>query len=241
MIKANEVITNAMYLIGIKAVGESLDAGEADIGAEFLGNMLEEWAIKDNINPKISTLSLVSDGKGTYTVGANDPLNDFPVDIMEIVSVRALQGGVVYDLAEITYDEYMAISMKNINGVPTYYSFDYQEPVGNINIYSRPVPGMTLMLIYRPRLTQVINNQTNIMLDRMWKQCLTYNLATRLAPMYPDVAKNLDSTIVYHAKTSYANMRARILKMNTPIARTGYNTSSNGNSWYTSTLNNIGY
>lgn len=244
MIRANDVINNALYLIGVKAIGETVNADEAQICAEFLNNMLEEWATLDNINPKISVLDVLSDGNASYTVGSADPTNDFPTDMMEIDSVTVLSGSIVYTLTQISYEEYLSISVKDITAIPTYFAFNYQDPLATISLYPKATSGLTIRVKYKPRFTQVVNNQTVILMDPMWKQCLTYNLATRIAPMYPDMAKNLDNTIIYHAKASYSNMRKRVLKMNNTIARIGYHASGSANSagqWYGSNFNNLGY
>lgn len=243
MLLANNIINDALALIGYISFGEAPEAEASQLAARTLNGMLADFAIQEDINPKLSTATInspLSSGEGQYiTVGSADPLNDIPFDIMDLVTVKVQMGGIIYNLTRISNEEYLALSLKNIPGVPTYYSFDYQEPQGKIFLHMAAMSGFSAIVSYRPRLTQIVNNQTTILLDSYWQECLTYNLAARMYPFLPGPA-GLDPQIIYMAKSTVAHIRQRNAKMNMKKARPAFfSGSQQSDSFWTSPFNNM--
>lgn len=240
MLLANNIINDALGLLGYISFGEAPEAEASQLAARTLQGMLAEFAIQDQINPKIVTTTIdgpFAVGNGQYiTVGSANPANEIPFDIMDIVDVKVQMGQVVYNLAEITYEEYQARSLKLVPAVPTYFAFDYQEPDGKIYFHLGAMAGLKAIIMYRPRLTQIVNNQSVINLDLYWQQALTYNLATRLYPYLPGPT-GLDPQIIYIAKSSISHIRQRNSKMNMRKARPAYlNETPQSSSFWTSPL-----
>lgn len=242
VIKATNVINDALGLIGFISFGEAPEAEAAALASRTLQGMLADFSIRESVNPKITTVGLstpFADGNIYATVGSADNGNDIPVDILDIVDVKIQIGQVMYNLVQISYDEYQGLSIKTAPAVPKYFAFDYQEPQGKIYFHLAPMSGLNVVVMYRPRLTQIVNNQTMIALDLYWQQALVYNLATRLYPFFPGPA-GLDPQIVYVAKSSLDHIKARNSKMNMKKARPGYITNRPGsNSFWTSPLNDM--
>lgn len=244
MINANTVINDALTLIGYTAFGEAPEAEASQLGARLLQGMLADWSIHENINPNIRVANVASPynaGNGQYlTVGSADPTNDIPFDIMDIVNVQVSNGNLVFKLVQISYEEYMLLSMKNVGSIPQYYAFDYQEPQGKIYFHLANLSGYTAQVIYRPRLTQVVNNQTILNLDMSWQQALTYNLATRLYPALPGLS-GLDPQIIWVADNSLKHIKNRNTKMNMKKARPAFSSGGRGyGGYWMSPLNTIG-
>lgn len=241
MLSANTIINDALSLIGYVAFGEAPEAEAAQLGARTLQGMLADFSISGLINPKLRTATITmpfeESSTGTYmTVGSADVTNDIPFDIMDLIDVKLNLGPIVYNLEQISYEEYMALSLKTTPAVPRYFAFDYQEPQGKIYLYMSAMSGFTATVIYRPRLTQIVNNQSLIDLDLYWQQALVYNLATRLYPHLPGPA-GLDQNIIYFAKKSIEHIKDRNHKMNKHKAIPGYKSNNKyTDSFWTSPL-----
>jgi hypothetical protein len=246
MIDAARLINDTLLLTGYAAFGDSPDPEASLLASRVLNDMLQEWSAEGYINPIINTMifdmpdnPVDEFGSTTYiTVGSNSPTFDIPEEIMDLMTVKVQIGPIVYNLQQISYEEYTALSLKNIPGIPRYYTYDYQFGTGKIHFHLQGLSGYQVIVVYRPRIMILPSNQGNIPLDPLYREALIYNLATRVSP-YLAPAGGLDQTIIYHAQHSLKVIKQRNQRATSKKVRPAFYSSGKGSSYWTSPLNSV--
>lgn len=249
-INAARLIEDALLLTGYSAFGDSSEPEAALLASRVLNDMLQEWSANSLINPVIKTsvfdiparsadaigavnyVTVGSDGAGTPTE------LDIPEEIMELIEVKVQLGNIIYNLNKISYNEYLALSIKNVPAVPQFYAYDYQFGSGKIYFHLAPLTGFQVIITYTPRLGTLTSNQGTIALDPLYREALLYNLATRISPFLAPGA-GLDQTIIYHAQHSLKVIKQRLQQSRTRKAKPAFYTGGNYSSYWTSQFNDV--
>lgn len=245
-IDAARLINDALLLTGFAAFGDAPDAESALLSSRVLNDMLQEWSANGHINPKVITTMLnmpshtadVLGATNYITTGTDSPTYDIPEEIMELLTVKVQLNNIVYNLNQISYEEYSALSLKNIPAIPQYYAYDYQFGSGKIFLHLAGLSGYQVFVEYKPRLGTLTSNQGTIALDPLYREALLYNLATRLSPFFAP-AGGLDQTIIYHAQHSLKVIKERNRRFSSKKVRPAFYSQGKASSYWTSPLNNI--
>jgi len=243
-IDAARLINDTLLLTGYAAFGDSPDAEASLLAARVLNDMLQEWSANGYINPKVSTKVInmpvhnadVLGATSYITTGTDSPSYDIPEEIMDLITVKVQLNNIVYNLTQISYEEYTALSLKNIPSIPQYYAYDYQFGSGKIYLHLGGLTGYTVIIEYKPRLGTLTSNQGTIALDPLYREALMYNLATRISPFLAP-AGGLDQTIIFHAQNSLKVIKQRNQKFSAKKARPAFFSAGKGSSYWSSPLN----
>lgn len=245
-IDAARLINDSLLLTGYAAFGDAPDAEASLLTSRVLNDMLQEWSANGYINPKIKTVVLNMPqhsadtlGSTSYiTTGIDSPSYDIPEEIMDLITVKVQLNNIVYNLNQISYEEYTALSLKNIPAIPQYYAYDYQFGSGKIYLHLQGLSGYTVIVEYKPRLGTLTSNQGTIALDPLYREALLYNLATRLTPFFAP-AGGLDQTIIYHAQHSLSVIKQRNQRQTAKKIRPAFYSNGKASSYWTSPLNTV--
>jgi hypothetical protein len=247
-INAARLIEDALLLVGYSAFGDSSEPDAALLASRVLNDMLQEWSANSLINPVIKTVVLDVPARSVDAVGAINYVTvgsdgastptalDIPEEIMELIEVKVQLGNVVFNLNKISYNEYLALSIKNAPAVPQYYAYDYQFGSGKIYFHMAAMTGYQVIITYTPRLGTLTSNRGTIALDPLYREALLYNLATRLSPFLAP-AGGLDQTIIYHAQHSLKVIKQRNQQSRNRKARPAFYSIGRDGSYWTSPLN----
>lgn len=183
MTSALELITSSMRLATVLASGETPTADEANDGLKSLNDILENWSLQnlavwqtDNF-----TGTLVV-GQSDYTIG---PAGDFnttrPVRIG--LSYTAVSNA-DFPVIQWGLEEYNAVAVKTIRGIPQRFVYLNEYPLGQIILYPVPAIASTISLAVDRLLTFPLTLVSTLSFPPGYEKALRYNLATELAPEY---------------------------------------------------------
>jgi hypothetical protein len=192
-LKVQDVIVDAMNLIGVIAISETPSAAEMQIGIRTLNMMLDHWSANRLMLRSTDTTSfpLVS-GKGVYTIGPAtcDIIAPKPIKI-ERAFMRD-SNGIDYLISVVPQSEYDSYRDKSIiTALPATIYYDpgtaQQSLVqGTINVYPMPDANgsYTMFIDYDAYLSEFSSLTTVITFDPAYYEALVYGLALRLFRRY---------------------------------------------------------
>lgn len=247
-INAARLIEDVLLLTGYTGFGDASEPDAALLASRVLNDMLQEWSANSWINPLVKTVVLDVPARPANEIGAVNYVTvgsdgagtpnalDIPEEIMDLMEVKLQLGNIVFNLNKISYQEYLALSIKGTPAVPQYYAYDYQFGSGKIYFHMAPMTGYKVIVTYTPRLGTLTSNQGTIALDPLYREALLYNLATRVMPFLAPTA-GLDQTIIYHAQHSLNVIKNRQRINKSHKARPAFFSGGKGSSYWTGPLN----
>lgn len=185
----HELIDNALLLLNISAIGDSISAEEMQATKTTLNMMLDSW---NNQHASLyyvvnSSFSLTAND-GSYTIGPSgaDLTATRPLRIDSAFTRLPGQANPVdYQMSQLTNQQYQDLILKNVGtSYPTHYLYTPTFPNGTLYLY--PVPSVTLELHLSmwQQLIQVTALTDSISLPPGYARAILYNLAYELAPYY---------------------------------------------------------
>lgn len=246
MVYASDLITDALAMIDVIAVGETPTAYWTQLGVRLLNGLFGQWQTKGIYNP-LQTM-------GEFQTVTNDPiitlgydlsdinnpiLGDIPVMFGDITDVQVQQGPVVYRLAKGPIGEYFAKSIKKSVSIPNFYANDYQTPISKLYFYPAPMVGLTIRVVGSKKIELIKTSQEATVFDEIYRDALLFNLAASLYPFFK-TESGMDKEIIYKAKASVEGLRAKSIAMKMKNLRNPYFSPSADQSYWTSTLNTVG-
>lgn len=196
MTTPQEIIIQALKKSGILGVGQSALAEDMNDAFLDLNDMLVQWRSKRWLVYRLETLSKVSTGALSYTIGPSGDINTQRPDRIESAFVRLINtpapNQVDYPLQPIdAREDYNRIALKQFKSFPDYFFYDSDYPLGRIYVY--PVPLATIYEIFIS-IKQPIDKFTSLTQDidlpPEYMAALKFNLALRLLASYPGVPQN---------------------------------------------------
>ena len=142
---ARDVISLAYKEAGILAVGQTLLAEDVNDGLIYLRQMVAQWQRKRWLVPSLIDISTVGNGLISNPIGNGQFWN--------IPRPDKIQGGYVIQLNTgstpvslplypiFSYEDYIQLTIKNLNTLPDHFFYDGAYPVGNVFIW--PIPSST--------------------------------------------------------------------------------------------------
>ena len=182
MTNARSIINQAARKIAVVGRGQVMPAEEAQDALTALNNMIKGFGAGSGVdyNEKRNTYNLT--GAVSYTIGPSGNFNT--VRPSDVSSAYISVGGTDYPLNQINSEQYSQIVDKNILGIPEFFYYQNNTPLGTIFMYPIGASGYTLTLITREQDAAFVDLTTEYDLPEGYEEMLVYNLALRLAPEY---------------------------------------------------------
>lgn len=195
----DEIITEALELLGMLEAGESPSANDLTTCGRTL-NMMVKGLMAEGVQLwKVSEaeLTLVA-SQSSYTLGAGgDLVIDKPLRILE--ARRRDSDNIDTPLFSLSRDEYMTLSNKTTTGLPTQYYFQPGRLTSSFTVW--PVPDSdvassdTVMISYYSPIEDFDSASDDPDFPTEWLESLSHMLALRVAPKY-EVSINSIPSIV---------------------------------------------
>lgn len=205
-LKVQDVIVDAMNLIGVIAINETPSASELQIGIRVLNMMLDRWSANSLMLRSTSSTSfpLVS-GKYSYTIGqpTSDITSERPIRITS--AFMRDSSGIDYPIGVVPQSEYDSYQDKSIiTALPASIYFDpgtTQQSAPESTIYVYPAPDSngpySMFIDYDAYLSEFSSLNAVITFDPAYYEALVYGLAMRLFRRYHvDPNKQVPADIV---------------------------------------------
>lgn len=142
MTTARDIITLALKEATVLGVGQTALAEDVNDSFTLLKNMLAQWQKRRWMVPALVDISMVGNDQRSNTIGPGGYWNiQRPVDVKGgyIVQLNTGQTPVSLPLIKIfSYEEYIRITVKNLNSLPDHFFYDGAFPLGNVFIW--PIP-----------------------------------------------------------------------------------------------------
>lgn len=183
MSTALELIESSLRLATVLASGETATADEATDGLKSLNDILENWSLENlTVWQGDNEQFTLTPGVASYTIGAGGTFNTTRPIRIGLSFTRV--NGSDFPLQPWGLDEYNAVSVKTVGGIPERYVYLNEYPLGQIILYPVPATASTLFLNSDRVLTFPVTLATSLAFPPGYEKALRYTLATNLAPEY---------------------------------------------------------
>ncbi len=190
-----DLLTRAMRMATIVGAGETMDADDASDALISLNLMLDAWQaenlyaydIVDRTHP-------LTAGVSAYTVGTSGVI---AVPRPVRIEYAFTRDSVSYDrpISNVTQDEFVSIGLKSLgNDFPSVLFYETGYPNGTINLWPKPLSGLTLYFGAWVVLSEYANLDVIVSLPPGYEDAIVFSIAERLCPEYgklvsPDLAR----------------------------------------------------
>ena len=180
----NEIIKDALILIGGIEDDETPEDFQLDYANRMLNRMIKAW-MKEGLKlwvVKEGELDLAK-GQSSYTIG---PSGDYVIDRPLLCeNFRRKVSGVETPVDKVGRQTYMNQVNKSSEGKPVMAYYDPQLTNGVLYVWPTPDSGKDQLLFdYRTPIEDFDTGTDNPHFPVEWLDAIVYNLATRLIPMY---------------------------------------------------------
>lgn len=181
----NDIIQEALELIGVVAAEESPAAADVATADRSLNMMVKGWMAKGiNLWRQTEGSLAATAGQASFTMGTGgDYTTARP---LRISSARLSVSSIETPLMEMSRQEYFDLPLKTSTGRPSAYYYDPQLSLGKIYLWPTVATGVTATLKFSyQRTVEDFDAAANTPdFPQEWFECLAYNLAGRLAPKF---------------------------------------------------------
>jgi len=178
-----DIVTDAMQECGILTKGQTPANGEAQAGLNRLNRLISTWSNTGNLAfERVTEEFPLTALDFSYTIGDSGDFDT--VRPTKIVQAHVRQNNIDYVLDIVTDKVYQGVVYKSIGGLPEMLNFTNEYPLATINLYPAPSSIYSLIITSEKPLTEYATINTTVDLPSGWIDALTYNLATRLCPVY---------------------------------------------------------
>lgn len=213
-LQVQDIIKDAMGLIGATEMDETPSASELLNGMRIANIMLGRWSSKISMvrAPQVLAVQL-QPGISSYTVGLSgaDITADKPIDI---ISGYVRDSSNIDDPIEVlTLSVYESLDDKLINQADVscvaYDPGNTQQAnqIGTLYVYPVPASSDTLILKVTSTLAQFSSLTDDVMVEPMYYEALIYNLAVRLFRRFHTTGE-IPSDIVAIANNSARDLQS---------------------------------
>jgi hypothetical protein len=181
MATALDLIKRSMRLLGVYAIGEQPSSEEAQVGLTALNAMLDSLANSGQLvyAKSLDSISL-SAGTAAYTVGpSGGTVSIRPVEVLDECYV--VQDDVSYPISLITLQQYNALDLKTVQGIPRLMWVQPDMPNVTLTFWPVPDQAYTLKLWSNKVITGTLALTTTISLPPGYLRMLAYLLAEELS------------------------------------------------------------
>ena len=155
-VTARDIITLASKEAGILGVGQTLLAEDTNDTFILLKRMIAQWQRRRWLVPSLIDVSMNGNGNVSNQIGNNQFWN--------VPRPDKIQGGYIIQLNTgstpvslplypvFSYEDYIQITVKNLNSLPTHFFYDAKYPVGNVFIWPVPTSTYEMHLLIKSQL-----------------------------------------------------------------------------------------
>lgn len=214
---AQQILDGAFELIGVKALGQALEAAIVQDGFRRLNNLVDTWGIEPGTILSIERQVFpIVGGVQSYTIGAGgvwDTPRPTVIDRAGLVMLNTTPS-IEIPLSVLSQQAYEAIAVKGLQStLPTqlYYDQAYTAAgLGTVFLWPAPTIATNVIALYTEmRLAAFVSVAGTVRLAPGFREALEYNLACRLAAPY---GRPVQPDVLLYAKSTLANVKRR----NTP-------------------------
>lgn len=139
MTVARDICLLAAKQAGILGLGQTLNAEDTNDIFTLMQQMVAVWQKKRWLVPSLQDISFTATGAKSYTVGIGGDINiQRPSDIKGAYVIQLNTGStpVSLPLKKIfSYEDYIRITVKELNSLPDHFFYDGQYPLANLFIW----------------------------------------------------------------------------------------------------------
>lgn len=231
ILTVQELITDAMSLIGAVAIDESPTVSELSLGLRTANMMIDRWSSMPGMMRSTSTVGFTTTpGKASYSVGLTG--RDIPSTKPIVMSSAYVQdsGNVDYALDLVDKSFYDGLQDKNLaSGRPRMIAYDpiadqQTDPYGVFYLYYTPDTTYTVYVSCSQDVTEFVDLTDSVDFEPVYYEALKYGIATRLFRHYHAVNVQIPPDLVMHEqntiKTLYM-MNHRVVLAASDLPRAG--------------------
>lgn len=229
---ARQIVTQALKLSGALGVGQSLSADDATDALTTLNLLLEEWQPQRWLVYDTTTLSKVSTGAQSYTIGPGADFSmDRPVRIENAYARYTNLSPTTVDMPIAlinSREDYNGITLKNLTSRPQAVFYDTGYPIGQL--YFWPVPQAatyTLFVTATTPLQSFASLNDTVAMPAPYNSALVGNLAERLRPMFGLPPDQSITAMAARGRNALRQMNAQVPSLTLPRGTPG-----GGTGWY---------
>jgi hypothetical protein len=178
-----EIITDALSLIGVTAVGETLTAEDYDHALRQLNMMLRYWSIKANLWVKEDVQFTLTPGTQSYTVGDGLDIATLRPSRLDMALANLSTSDI--EMEVISKSEYNLIPNKTLQARALKVCYEAMRDSGTLWVWPTGVAGYTdITLTFKRPIQDFDDTDNNPDFPPEWQLAIVYNLAVNLAPHY---------------------------------------------------------
>lgn len=204
---ANEIIVDALELLGVRSEEEPLQAYELARGLKWLNYLLKAWQTDGVMAWTLTegSFALVQSDVD-YVIGSGGSFTTVPVDIQDM---RITRNGSDLQMFRMSREDYYALPNKTTEGYPTQWYYDRQRDSGTLYVWPAPdATGGTLKFTYRRRVMDMDASGDSFDLPQEWYLAMVSGLAALLIPIYGKSGTPRAADIRSQAGEAYASVKA---------------------------------
>ncbi len=222
-----DLIRIAMKTANVESIGQTPDNEDVNDCFIVLNSMLGSWSKKRWLVYNLIETIYTTTGLQSYTIGTTCNFDTPRPDRLHAAYARLLPnnstGAVDYPLTIIdSYEDYAAISLKELKSFPTAVFYDSAYPTGQIFIYPIPtVNQFEIHLVIKNQMSEFANLTTDISLPPEYQDALIWNLACRIRPMFGQGPDQSLVTLAHMALIVISDANAQIPRLSLPSGLPG--------------------
>lgn len=196
MTTANELIGQALGLLGVRAAGNPVSGESAAMALERLNTLLDAWRVNSLFAHATQTITgTLPANTTTRTIGPAGQLVCAPRPMRIEQGSKFTAGGIDYPIRTVTQPEFELIGIKALASIgPEVVFYNPTMPAGQLSFYPQASASVTLSLVVLLQLTEFADLTTDYTLPPGYVRALAYSLAEECAPDFerevpPSVAR----------------------------------------------------
>lgn len=217
-VTALDIITDALTILNVVAIGESLSPSEAQIALRIMNDLIDEWSTRTPFSPFVSRerFAMITD-KGApedpYTIGIGGDLDtQRPQTQNNIVQANLILTTTTPEvrvplaiMSDQIYDGASVPGTGSVQPTALYYNPTYDNDLGSLFLY--PVPTVNyneLELFLQKSVSEFANLTTSYYLPSGLRRALKFNVALEAQTSFSRV---LAASAVRSAQSSLSAFR----------------------------------
>lgn len=217
---ARDFITLALKEARVLGVGQTALAEDINDSFVLLQRMTASWQADRYMVPALSDVFMIGNNQKSNTIGPNGYYNVPRPEYLSGGYFLQLNTGltpVSFPLRQIfSYEDYIKITLKDLNTFPLNFFYDGAFPLGNVLIWPIPSPIYEVHLLTRSQLGWPTNINSLFTLPDKYAEAVHYNLAIRLCSAFGKDPKALTAKLAIITLNKIKNTNTQIAELGMP-------------------------
>lgn len=205
MTTANELISQAAGLLGIRSAADPLDGTTAAIMLDRLNTMLDAWRLSGlNAYATAKVPGTLPASTATRTIGPTGQLVVDPRPIRLEDGCKFTLGGIDYPIEFIDEGSYERIEVKAIDTLgPTHAWYNPTLPNGVVTFWPRAQADVALSLVVLVQVGEFAALTTDVQFAPGYRRAIVFSLAEECAT---DFEREVPPSVVFSARNARRTM-----------------------------------